>query len=114
MVSSLQSDVTVSGNSISGELNFIEGGLAPSGYLAGDGYFLALKLTADDWSDYTSVKVGLVPSQESGLVEILTDPDKNLVAKIHDTDQHFKVVATDGTETVERIYSLYGLELLEP
>ena len=102
------------GNAIKGELNFIEGGLAPSGYLSGDGYFLALKLTATDWSDYTSVKVGLVPSAESGMVEILSNPDKNLVAKISSTDQHFKVVATDGTDTVERTYNLYGLELLEP
>lgn len=112
LVSNLQTDVTISGNNINGTLKFIEGGLAPSGYLAGDGYFLALKLTAT-WGNYTSVKVGLVPSQESGMVEILNDPDHNLVAKITDTSQKFKVVSTDGTHTVERTYSLYGLELEE-
>ena len=42
VASDLQSDVAINGETISGKLNFIEGGLAPSGYLAGDGYFIAL------------------------------------------------------------------------
>ena len=58
-----QSDIAVSGGEVTGELKFIEGGLSPSGPLAGDGYFLALKF--DNYSSgltYANVKVGLVPS----------------------------------------------------
>jgi len=110
-VSSFQTSVAVTGNAITGTLKFIEGGLAPSGYLSGDGYFLALEFDADNWSDFTSVKVGLDPSQGSGLVEILSDPDKNGVFKITNTSQVFKVVMTSADDTVTETYSLAGLTL---
>lgn len=93
-------------------MKFIEGGLAESGPLAGDGNFLALKFTADDWSDYTSVKVGLNPSQGTGLVEVINDPDKNGVFKITDTEtQMFEIICTDGTNRVSKTYSLRDLVL---
>ena len=41
-----QSNVSVDGDKVKGTLKFIEGGLSPSGPLAGDGYFIALK-----WDD---------------------------------------------------------------
>ena len=48
------------------------------------------------------------------LVEVLTDPEKNGVFKISNKDtQVFKVVATDGTETVTKSFSLSGLTLQE-
>lgn len=105
----MQENVNVVGDSIIGTLKFIEGGLAQSGPLAGDGNFLALQFTDID-PKATSVKVGLDPSQGSGLVEILTDPDRNGVFKITDSDtQKFKVVSTDGTTTVTKTYDLSAL-----
>lgn len=81
VASDLQSDITIEGDTISGSLKFIEGGLAETGYLAGDGYFLAVT-----WSkpaeDVTSLKVGLQPSLESGLIEGIDDPDRTLVVKV--------------------------------
>lgn len=109
--SQFQSNVNVGDNAITGTLKFIEGGLASSGTLSGDGNFLALKFTADDWNKFTSVKVGLDPSAETGLVEIKNDPNKNGVFKVSNTSQVFKVVATDGTDTVTKTYSLAGLVL---
>lgn len=94
-------------------MKFIEGGLSPSGPLAGDGNFLALKFTADDWSDYTSVKVGLEPSYGTGLVEIINDPDKDAVFKVNDHEtQKVKVVCTDGTAKKVQAFSLYDLVCL--
>lgn len=108
-VSDMQSNVNIAGDSIIGTLKFIEGGLAQSGPLAGDGNFLALQFTDID-PKATSVRVGLDPSQGSGLVEILTDPDRNGVFKITDADtQKFKVVSTDGTSTVTKVYDLSAL-----
>lgn len=105
--------MAVSGNTIVGTLKFIEGGLSPSGPLSGDGHFLALKISNID-SDATSVKVGLNPSQGTGLVEIIEDPDKNLVAKITSTSQKFVVVQSDnkGNKKTQR-FSLAGLTLEE-
>ena len=113
LVSSFQgADVAVSGNSIVGTLKFIEGGLAASGPLAGDGHFLALKFTNID-ADATSVKVGLDPSQGTGLVELINDPDKNGVFKIHDNNQVFKVVQKNATAEKVQIFSLANLVLEE-
>lgn len=111
--STLQSDIAVDDYSISGTLKYVEGYTGFSGDPAlQSGHFLALKFSADDWSDYTSVKVGLDPSEGSGLVEITTDPDKNGVFRIANKfTQTFKVVATDGTNTVTKSYSLRDLTL---
>lgn len=102
--SDMQSDVAVTGNKITGSLNFIEGGLSPSGTLSGDGWFVALK-----WSDpedgVTSLKVGLHPSA-SGMPdqECIDDPDRNGVFKI-DPELNQKLVITqandDGKKTVQ-------------
>lgn len=81
--SDLQSDVVVSGNTISGDLKFIEGGLA-SGTLDGDGWFVALKWTDPDTAHgVTSLKVGLRPSATGmDLQECIDDTDRNGVFKI--------------------------------
>jgi hypothetical protein len=93
--SEYQSNITVKGNKIKGKLTFVEGGLAQSGYLSGDGYFLALSLYDNNFTGLSSVKCGLKPSQGSGLVEIKDDPDKVIVMKITDKDnQKFKIVQT--------------------
>lgn len=76
----------------------------------GAGNFLAFKI-ADIDPHATSVKVGLEPSEGTGLVEIINDPDKNGIAKIANKDvQKFKVVQTDnaGHKNVQ-YYDLSGL-----
>ena len=109
-VKNFQSNVVVSGDKITDTLKFVKGGLAPSGYLAGDGYFLALKFSDIDESA-TSKKVGLVPSQGSGLVEL--DEDLNVFLKISDKEnQIFEVVITDGTRTGVQKFDLSGLTLV--
>ena len=116
LVSSFQdADVAVSGNAITGTLKFIEGGLSPAGPLSGDGYFLALKLSNID-ADATSVKVGLSPSEGTGLVEIIDDPDKNLVAKITNNNTQIFVVEQSDNKGNKRTqkFSLAGLTLEEP
>lgn len=108
-----QSDIAVSGGEVTGELKFIEGGLAPSGPLAGDGYFLALKF--DNYSSgltYANVKVGIVPSA-SGMALQTLDSDKDAVFKITDkANQKVKVVQTDsaGHKNVQ-LFGLSGLTL---
>lgn len=101
VASDLQNDITINGDTISGTLKFIEGGLAETGYLAGDGYFLAVTWSAPE-EDVTSLKVGLQPSIESGLVEGIDDPDRTLVAKVTPTmNQKVVLVQTsdDGSRT---------------
>ena len=106
-VSDIQTGVTVGDNAITGTLHFLSGGDI-AGYW-GDGNFLALQFDNFDPSA-TSVMVGLDPSQGSGLVDILPDPDHNGVFKITDKDtQKFKVVTSDGTYTSTKTYDLSGL-----
>lgn len=109
-VKDFQSGVVVDGDKITGKLKFVKGGLAPSGTLAGDGYFLALKFSDID-ATATSKKVGLVPSAGSGLVEL--DADLNAFMKISDKEnQIFEVVITDGTRTGVQKFDLSGLTLV--
>lgn len=114
-VSDMQSNVVVTDNAITGTLKYIEDGLAQSGPLAGSGNFLALKFAADNWNKFTSVKVGLDPSVDTGLVEIINDPDKNGVFKISGeiggVPQVFKVVTTVDGVTNTQTFSLSGLIL---
>lgn len=113
--SDFQSDVTVTGGEITGTLNFMDGGLAPSGPLAGDGYFLALKF--DNFASgltYANVKVGLVPSA-SGMDLVTLDSDKDAVFKITDkNNQKLKVVQADsaGHKNIQ-YFGLSGLTLGE-
>lgn len=108
----MQDGVFVSGNSIKGNLKFIEGGIAQSGPLAGDGHFLAIKFDSDNWNGFTSVMVGLDPSVEkTGLVELINDPDKNGVFKITSTSQKFMVVASNSTSKKTYTYDLSNLTL---
>lgn len=109
-----QSDIEIVGGKVTGELSFIEGGLSPSGALAGDGYFLALKF--DNFASgltYANVKVGLVPSATGMALQTL-DSDKNAVFKITDKDnQKVKIVQADnaGHKNIQYI-DLSGLTLV--
>lgn len=112
LVSEYQDDVEVNGDAVTGTLKFIEGGLAQSGPLAGDGYFLCLKWSAPE-EGVTSIKVGLVPSAGTGLVEGIGDPDRDIVVKISDiVNQRFTVVQSDaaGHKNIQ-VYDLSGLTL---
>lgn len=106
-VSDLQTNVSVDNGKITGTLKYLSTGDIASYW--GVGNFLALKFSDFD-TNATSVKVGLSPSQGSGLVEILDDPDKNGVFKITDKDtQKFVVVSTDGEHTDEQVFDLSWL-----
>lgn len=108
-VSDMQENIVVGTDKITGTLKFVKGGIAPSGILAGDGYFMALKFSDVDASA-TSKKVGLVPSEGSGLVEL--DADMNAFMKITDINQQvFEVVITDGTRKGIQKFDLSELEL---
>lgn len=110
--SDFQTSVAVADGEITGTLKFIENGLSPSGPLAGDGYFLALKF--DNFASgltYNNVKVGLNPSQGTGLVTL--DSDKNAVFKISDkAQQKIEVVQSDnnGHRNIQ-YFGLSGLTL---
>lgn len=111
--SDFQSDIAVADGEITGTLAFMEGGLSPSGPLAGDGYFLALKF--DNFASgltYANVKVGLVPSS-SGMALQTLDSDKDAVFKITDKNtQKVKTVQSDanGHKNVQ-YFGLSGLTL---
>ena len=107
-VSNLQSDVAVTGNAITGTLAYIASGNLATDWGAGN--FLALKFSNIP-ATATSVKVGLQPSQGTGLVEIIDDPDKNGIFKINDNTQSFMVVVTDGENVRSQAYDLSGLTL---
>lgn len=98
---------------ITGNLTFIEGGLAASGPLAGDGNFLSLTLSCSDWSVYDKVLVGLNPSVSTGLVRIDNDtsePAHTYVGKITDNeDQVFVVESYRGGLMVREEFSLANL-----
>lgn len=98
---------------ITGNLTFIEGGLAASGPLAGDGNFLSLTLSCSDWSKYDKVLVGLDPSVSTGLVRIDNDtsePAHTFVGKITDNeDQVFVVESYRGGLMVREEFSLANL-----
>lgn len=109
-----QEDVTVSGNKITGTLKFVEGGLSPSGPLADDGYFLALKWSDPD-ADATSLKVGLVPSASGmDLVECIDDTDRNGVFKISNKNQVFTMISSNDTQRTAQRFDLTGLTFEEP
>lgn len=105
-VSDLQSGVTVSGNKITGTLNYINSGsLVPTW---GAGNFIALNFT--DIPAGATVKVGLSPSEGSGLVPL--DDDHAGVFKITDKyEQRFKVVTTLNGDSTAQLFDLSGLTL---
>ena len=104
----LQSGVTVAGDAITGTLKYVSTGTLATDWGAGN--FLALKFTDIDTTGLTSLKVGLSPSEGSGLVELLGDPDMDGVFKVTDKDaQKLVIEATDGTQVARRKFDLSGL-----
>lgn len=111
-VSDIQAaDVAITGNKITGTLKYLDDG--PIASYWGAGNFLALKFSDLD-SRATSIKVGMNPSEGSGLVEIIGDPDMNGVFKItNKATQKFRVVITDGHLTKTTDYDLSDLTVLD-
>lgn len=109
-VSTYQTDVVVSDDAITGALKFVEGGLALSGPLAGDGHFLALKFINN--SDASDIKVGLKPSASNMPLQSL-DSDMNAVFKITDNAQQLHVVTYKNNLEKVQVYDLTGLDLQE-
>lgn len=111
LVSDIQDGVSVSGNTILGSLKYLADG--PIAEHWGAGNFMALQFANID-SRATSVRVGMEPSEGSGLVEIIDDPDKNGVFKVTNKNtQKFVVVTSDGTHTVKETYDLSKLVCAE-
>ena len=112
-VSDMQEDVVIGDDEIVGTLKYLDSGDLVTTWGAGN--FMALNFVNNDFSKYSSVKVGMDPSQGSGLVEIIDDPDKNGVFKVTNKDtQVFKIVYTDAEtgETNTQTFDLSGLEVL--
>lgn len=112
-VSDMQEDVVIGDDEIVGTLKYLDSGDLVTTWGAGN--FMALNFVNNDFSKYSSVKVGMDPSQSSGLVEIINDPDKNGVFKVTNKDtQVFKIVYTDAEtgETNTQTFDLSGLEVL--
>ena len=105
----MQSNVAIANGAITGTLKYLSEGALVTRWGAGN--FIGLKFNAD-WSEYSSVKVGLDPSYGDGLVEIIDDPDKNGAFKVTETTQKFVVQTTTvgGTTTTTK-YDLSGLTL---
>jgi hypothetical protein len=97
-VSDLQgADVAINGNVISGTVKYVTTGDLASYW--GPGNFLAL-----DFGEWQNVKVGLVPSQGSGMAAL--DSDKDAAFKITSNDQKIMVQKTVGNEVHTQIYDL--------
>lgn len=96
----MQTGLTVGSGKITGTLHKLSTGQLVTDW--GAGYFMALKFTDIDDSA-TSIMVGMDPSQGSGLVELIDDPDKNGVFKVTDKDAQKFVVHSygDGTTYVQ-------------
>ncbi len=104
-VSTMQSGITVANGAITGTLKYLASGAIADDWGAGN--FLCLKFPDADITTMT-VKVGLNPSQGSGLVAL--DSDKNGVFKVTDKDaQQFIVVQRKGDAVSVQSFDLSGL-----
>ena len=104
-VKTMQTGITVSGGLITGTLKYLSSGAIVQDW--GPGNFLCLKFPDADISTMI-VKVGLNPSQGSGLVAL--DADKNGVFKVTDKNlQKFVVDQFDGVAHHVQEFDLSGL-----
>lgn len=93
---------------ITGTLKYLESGQLVTDW--GEGNFIALKFTNNDPEKIKTIKVGLDPSQGSGLVPL--DEDMNGVFKVTDKDtQKFVVESYDEDDSLLKRdeYDLTGL-----
>lgn len=107
----MQSDVAVANGKITGTLHYISEGQIVRDW--GEGYFLAMKWSDPD-EDATSLKVGLQPSEGSGLIECIDDPDRNGMFKITDKNrQDLIILQSNDTQRMMQNFDISGL-VLEP
>lgn len=117
-VSDLQKDLVVGKDIITGELSYIEEGQLPTAH--GAGHFFAVEFSEKD-SEATSIKMGMYPTykngefiwDDSGLSDVINDPDKGGAWKVTDKNvQYFKVVTSDGKRVHTQLFDLKELILL--
>lgn len=110
-VSSIQgSDLTVANGAVTGTSKYLSGDNAIT-QVWGAGNFIVLK-----WSDIdpkaTSIKVGLEPSEGTGMVECYDDLDRNGLFKItYKNVQKFKLIVSNGEHSRVQYLDLSGLTL---
>lgn len=106
-VKTMQTGITIADGAITGTLKYISSGAIAQDW--GPGNFLCLKVPDADITNMT-VRVGLNPSQGSGLVAL--DSDKNGVFKVTDKNtQKFVVLQQDGVKTKLQEFDLSGLTI---
>jgi hypothetical protein len=104
-VKTMQTGITIANGAVTGTLKYISSGAIAQDWGAGN--FLCLKFPDADITTMT-VKVGLNPSQGSGLVAL--DADKNGVFKVTDKDrQTFIIIQNDGARQSVQYLDLSGL-----
>lgn len=108
-VGTLQSDVVVGSSSIAGTLHYVTDYTGFSGNIEQqEGNYLVLKINTDNSNDIITVEL------INGTVghPVTLDSDRNIVLRITDpTTQSIQIVATNGTDTITKDYSLTGLTL---
>lgn len=106
-VSQYQTDVNVIDNVIVGSLSYLDAGEVVDAWGAGN--FIALKFVIIDPDiTFSNIKVGLNPSQSSGLVTL--DADLNGVFKVSNkNEQIFRVEVTKNGVTKTSDFVLSGL-----
>jgi hypothetical protein len=110
LVSDIQDDVSVSGKKITGTLMYLSEGQLVTDW--GEGYFICLKFSNfTSGLTYENVKVGLSPTEGSGLVTL--DSDQNGVFKVTNKDVQKLVVFQEkaGKGRLMEFYDLSGLTL---
>ena len=108
----IQEDVTISGNSIKGKLKYLDTGDIVTE--TGAGYYIALDLSDNDFTELTSVKVGMSPSAGSEMVELVGETNQYGAFKVSNKfNQKFVIVQTDGTNTKTQTYDLSQLEMVK-
>lgn len=106
LVSDIQTGLAVTGKAITGTLKYIDTGAIAEAWGAGN--FMALKFTPPTGATHENIKVGMWPSEGSGMVPL--DADLNGVFKVTDKDaQDFRVETTINGVTIQRTYDLSGL-----
>lgn len=114
-VSDIQDGVAINGTAFSGTSKYLSGDNAITAEW-GEGNFIAITFTADNWSAYDSVKVGLNPTQGSGMVELIGHlDDLDSVFKVGDDVTQKLVIECKkaGKPTLRQAYDLSGLTLAE-
>ena len=104
----LQTGIMVGDGKILGSLKYLSTGALATDWGAGN--FLALQFGGDAFDNAKHIYVGVDPSVGSGLMDIISDPDRASVTKITDKNgQKFKVIIDYGTYTEVKTYDLSGL-----